>query len=146
MKRHELPDFGDVIPNEGAYDASNETATHDPPSNTNRRSKRAWKPTTGMLESVAQEQIALPIVPICFQAMQYDNEYETFLDYENPITLMTQSDEDTMYWDQALRQPDSQAFIQAAIDEISTHEEQGHWKAIPKEEVPAGTRILDGGL
>ena len=69
--------------------------------------------------------------------------YEPFIDNKSPITLLSTTDGDTMYWDQAIKQKDAKQFIQAAIDEISTHQKRGHWVVIPKEEVPMGTKILD---
>jgi hypothetical protein len=51
-------------------------------------------------------------------------ESENFLDFTHPMVLAASGDPDTMYWDQALRQPDKEQFIQAAIKEIVTHQEQ----------------------
>jgi hypothetical protein len=93
-----------------------------------RRSSRVRTPTRGMLESVAQENISLPI---SLQIMKAERSDENFLDYVHPILLAASSDPDTMYWDQALKQPDKQQFIDAALKEISTHQEQGHWKLVP---------------
>jgi hypothetical protein len=48
-----------------------------------------------------------------------------------------------MYWDQAIKQHDSKEFIQAAVDEITTHQENGHWKVVPLEDIPQETPVLD---
>ena len=107
---------------------------------TTRRSTRNWKPTQRLLESIQQIDMALPI---CLQAAVYDDEYETMIDNINPMSLMAQTDADTMYWDQAIKQPDAEEFIQAAISEVTTHQQNGHWKVIPKEKVPKNTKVLD---
>jgi Reverse transcriptase (RNA-dependent DNA polymerase) len=41
-----------------------------------------------------------------------------------------------------MRQPDKKEFVQAMIDEVTTHTERGHWKIIPVKEVPLGIKIL----
>jgi Reverse transcriptase (RNA-dependent DNA polymerase) len=92
-----------------------------------------------MRESIEQEML----LPVNLQAIKYDEEYETFLDNTHVLALAASNDPDTMYWDQAIKQPDSQEFIKAAIDEISTHQENGHWEVVPKEIVPDGMRVLD---
>jgi hypothetical protein len=93
-----------------------------------------------MLERMEQEAISLPVL----QAIKYNMDYEPFIDNKSPILLLAITDGDTMYLDQAIKQSDSKQFIQAAIDEISTHQKQGHWKVIPKEDVPEeGTKMLD---
>ena len=115
-------------------------ALPDTPQQPTRRSTRSWKPTERILESIAQQDMALPV---CLQAMVYDDEYETIIDNVNPMTLMAQTDADTMYWDQALKQPDADKFIEAAIDEVSTHQRNGHWKIILRDKVPTGVKVLD---
>ncbi len=105
-----------------------------------RRSNRAWKPTTKYLESLQQNEVALPV---CLQAAVYDDEYETIIDNINPMSLLAQTDADTMYWDQALAQPDADQFIEAAILEVQTHEENGHWIVVPLREIPPKTKVLD---
>ena len=47
-----------------------------------------------------------------------------------------------MYLHEAVRQPDKKEFAQVMVDEVTTHTERGHWKIIPIEEVPKGTKIL----
>jgi Reverse transcriptase (RNA-dependent DNA polymerase) len=111
-----------------------------PMSQPTRKSGRAWKPTTRILESISQQDMALPM---CMQAAVYDTEYETIIDDINPMSLLSQTDADTMYWDQAIKQPDADAFIEAAIKEITTHQENGHWKLVTRQDVPPGQKVLD---
>jgi hypothetical protein len=135
-----VPDIGE---NEGAtvpeHEGDNQApqATEQPAT---RRSQRTWKPTARVLESLQQQDMALPM---CMQAAVYDTEYQTIIDDINPITLLAQTDADTMYWDQALKQPDAEQFIEAAIKEVSTHQQNGHWRVIPREDVPKENKVLD---
>jgi hypothetical protein len=105
-----------------------------------RRSARTWNPSERSLESVAQESIALPA---SVRIAEYNTEYRTFIDDVHPISVLAQVDGDTMYWDQALKQHDAAELVKAAIDEISTHQENGHWKVVPLDDVPKGTPVLD---
>jgi hypothetical protein len=105
-----------------------------------RRSKRAWKPTQRYLDSIAQETVALSAVA---RIAEYDTEYRTFLDGVHPFAVLAQSTGDTMYWDQALKQHDSQEFIDAALSEITSHQDNGHWVLVPLSDVPSGTPVLD---
>jgi hypothetical protein len=79
----------------------------------------------------------------------YDNdvyhgpeEYEIQRQMADPIAFAASSDPDIMYLHEAMRQPDKKQFVQAMIDEVTTHTEKGHWKIIPITEVPKGTKIL----
>jgi hypothetical protein len=141
-------DFGELpVPaHEGVLEpVINEEGIRDPTNEINiknvRRSKRNWKPTQKILESIQQEDGFK--VPVNLQACVYDDEYETFLDNANPMCLLAKTDHDTMYWDQAMKQHDAEQFIKAAIDEVSTHQANGHWEVLPKEEVPNGEKVLD---
>jgi hypothetical protein len=124
---------GEIIEPEGAHPVPQTEPTV-------RRSKRTWQPTKRILESMQQNDMALPM---CLQAAVYDTEYETIIDNINPMTLLAQTDADTMYWDQAIKQPDAEQFIEAAIKEVSTHQQNGHWKVIPIDQVPPKYKVLD---
>jgi Reverse transcriptase (RNA-dependent DNA polymerase) len=138
----EIPPQLPIRENEGAniQDQEDPQPVVDNQASNLRRSTRQRQPTRRMLESVEQETMSLPV---SLQIMKYDPDCDTFLDYTHPIALAATNDPDTMYWDQALKQEDREEFIKAAIQEISTHQEQGHWKVIPRENVPAGTKVLD---
>jgi hypothetical protein len=94
-----------------------------------RRSGRRWKPTQRFLGGMQQETIALPVLA---QACCYDDQYETILDGAHPMSLLAKTDGDTMYWDQAMKQHDSAEFLKAAMDEATSHQENGHWRVIWK--------------
>jgi hypothetical protein len=62
----------------------------------------------------------------------------------DPIAFLARtSDPDTMYFHQAIRQPDCEEFIKAIIGEINDHIKQKHWVLVPRDKVPKGTKILD---
>jgi hypothetical protein len=46
------------------------------------------------------------------------------VEYENPISMATTSDPDTMYYHEILNQPDKQQFIEAMEKEIEDHNEK----------------------
>ena len=69
-------------------------------------------------------------------------EYEIQRKMADPIAFAASLDPDIMYLHKAMRQPDKKEFVQAMIDEVTTHTERGHWKIIPITEVPTGTKIL----
>jgi Reverse transcriptase (RNA-dependent DNA polymerase) len=119
-----------------------DTGTSQEP--TLRRSKRNWKPTPRMLESIQQREDEVEErLPISLQAACYDDQFMTMIDDENPMCLLARTDGDTMYWDQALKQHDASNFIQAAIDEVTTHQDNKHWKVIARSEVPDDMPVLD---
>jgi Reverse transcriptase (RNA-dependent DNA polymerase) len=101
-----------------------------------RRSTRSWKPTQRMIESISQEELN-------FTAEIYYDDDQTFIDQQDPISIMAQLDKDTMYWDEAMKQHDAPQFLEAAIKEVKTHTEMKHWIVIPQSQVPPNTRILD---
>jgi hypothetical protein len=105
-----------------------------------RRSNRTWKPTKRFLEGAEQESYS---IPVALQASVYDEDYLTFIDDVSPICLLAKTGGDTMYWDQAVRQHDADKFIDAAVDEVNTHQKNGHWAVIAKQDVPNGQPVLD---
>ena len=93
-----------------------------------------------MLESVQQQDINMQSLQ---DESEYDQDYVTMIADINPMTLMSQIDEVTMYFDQAMNEPDSQQFLQTAVDEISTHQKNHHWVLVPIADLPLGTKIMD---
>eukprot|EP00957_Ditylum_brightwellii_P073702 5600685-Ditylum_brightwellii.AAC.1 len=52
-------------------------------------------------------------------------------------------DPDTMYYHQAMKQPDRPDFVNAIVTEIQGHVKGKHWELVPTDKVPEGTKILD---
>ena len=44
----------------------------------------------------------------------------------DPISFAAKSDPDTMYYHQAIREPDCRQFIYAMVDELNEHIKRGH--------------------
>eukprot|EP00957_Ditylum_brightwellii_P161074 12263570-Ditylum_brightwellii.AAC.1 len=65
------------------------------------------------------------------------------MEIDDPIAFAAKHDPDTMYFHQAIKQPDAPHFVEAIVKEIKGHIERGHWQLIPIEDVPKGTKILD---
>ena len=113
---------------------------------------RKWsarhKPTQRLIESHQQEGKAFATIARTEDDDRDSEVYHGEAEYEiqrllaDPIAFAASADPDTMYLHEAMRQPDKREFIQAMIDEVTTHTKRGHWKIIPIEEVPEGTRIL----
>jgi hypothetical protein len=59
------------------------------------------------------------------------------------MTIMARVEKDTMYWDEAMKQPDAPKFFDAAVKEVESHNKNKNWKIISIEEVPKGTKVLD---
>ena len=60
----------------------------------------------------------------------------------NPMAFLSTANKDTMYFDQAMRAPDSNEFVKAVIKEVNDHIERKHWELIPREQVPKGVKVL----
>jgi hypothetical protein len=79
-----------------------------------------------------------------------DEIYEVFAsqDYDiqdkasDPIAFSSTSDPDTMYWHQASQQADSSQFLKAAVKEVKSHVDEGHFELLTRSELPKGTKVL----
>jgi hypothetical protein len=122
-----------------------------------RRWSRRHKPTRRLIESQAQAAAnhsaylatnqSIPSNP--FEGNDYDadvyhgvEEYEIQRQMTDPIAFAASSDPDIMYLHEAMKQDDKKEFVQAMVDEVTTHTEKGQWKIIPISDVPSGTKIL----
>jgi hypothetical protein len=62
---------------------------------------------------------------------------------KDPVAFMSSNDEDTMNYDQAMKAPDKQNFIEAIVKEVNDHITSKHWILIPRSKVPKGVKLLD---
>lgn len=53
-----------------------------------RRSKRQWKPTEKLLQSIEQQDLALMSFPACLNAIGYDKDDDIFGNEINHLTLL----------------------------------------------------------
>ena len=61
----------------------------------------------------------------------------------DPIAFLASSDKDTMYYHEAMKQPDKRYFQEAMVKEFLDHSKRKHWELCRKQDVPKGTKILD---
>jgi Reverse transcriptase (RNA-dependent DNA polymerase)/GAG-pre-integrase domain len=58
------------------------------------------------------------------------------------LAYAASADPDTMYYHEAMREPDRPEFIKAMEKEVKSHTENGVWELVPRSSVPPGTKIL----
>ena len=62
---------------------------------------------------------------------------------EDPIAFAASTNPDILYWDQAMKAPDRDKFLEAVKVELDGHEQMGNYEPIPIDEVPKGMKLLD---
>ena len=62
---------------------------------------------------------------------------------EDPIAFAASCNPDILYWDQAMKAPDRDKFIEAVGIELDGHERMGNYEPIPLSELPQGTKLID---
>jgi hypothetical protein len=60
----------------------------------------------------------------------------------DPISFSATSDLDTMYWHQAMQQPDKAEFLKAAEAEVKPHVDNEHFVLMEQSSLPRGTKVL----
>jgi hypothetical protein len=58
------------------------------------------------------------------------------------LAYSASADPDTMYYHEAMREPDSAEFLKAMGKEVQSHTENQVWELVPRSSVPPGTKIL----
>ena len=61
---------------------------------------------------------------------------------QNPISYLSKVDDDTMYYHQAMHQPDAQEFIKTVVKEIVDHCTRKYWEIVERKTVPNHCDIL----
>ncbi len=113
-----------------------EPAANAPIPQPTRRSSRIPTPSRRLLESLETTHIAFE-AQVMLDLMQ-----ELDIDLIHPFAFAASNDPDTMYIDQALREPDRAEFLKAMQEEINAHETRGHWVLVRRDTLPPGTVIL----
>jgi len=67
---------------------------------------------------------------------------ELVIDTAHPLAFAATADPDTMYLDQAMKEPDRDKFLDAMRKEINDHEQRGHWEVVRRDSLPEGTTVL----
>ena len=60
----------------------------------------------------------------------------------HPIAYLAKNSADTIYYDQAINQPDRDQFIQAIVKEVNDYIDHQHWQLMPRSEVPEDQKVL----
>jgi hypothetical protein len=84
---------------------------------------------------------------ITYRSMMTADLSEGCVDYADPLAYAAAtgpSNPDTLRHHKAMSEPDWEEFRDSALKEIKTLEELGTWKEIPRSQVTAGKRVLDG--
>jgi hypothetical protein len=71
-----------------------------------------------------------------------NREYDIQDRASDPIAFLATHDPDTMYWHQAMQEPDKAEFIKAAVSEVKSHVNNQHFTLIRHDEFPKQTRVL----
>jgi hypothetical protein len=69
-------------------------------------------------------------------------EYEAQDRASVPIAFSATSDPDTMYWHQAMQEPDRAGFLRAAQAEVKSHVDNEHFILMERKDLPKDTKVL----
>ena len=62
---------------------------------------------------------------------------------EDPIAFTASCNPDILYWDQAMKAPDKDKFIEVVGIELDCQEKMGNYKPVPLRDIPKGTKLID---
>jgi hypothetical protein len=71
-----------------------------------------------------------------------NQEYDIQDRASDPISFSATSDPDTMYWHQAMQQPDKADFLKAAEAEVKSHVDNEHFVLMERSSLPRGTKVV----
>jgi hypothetical protein len=115
-----------------------------------RRSTQTRRPTARYQQYLEQRNLAFAAemseaadVDEAYYDALHEDDYRIQDDMKDPVAFMSSTDEDTMYFDQAMKAPDKQNFVEAIVKEVNDHITSKHWILIPRSKVPEGIKVLD---
>ena len=150
-ERNELTDSeqpAERVGNSATPSFSREPAPSPDPTgddSTIRRSKRQHKPTQRLLERVdmgLMEGFAFTIDDEPYYDALHEDDYAIQDAMKDPVAFMGKQD-DTVYYHQAMAEPDKRKFQDAMLKEFNDHSKRNHWKPVLLSTLPFGTKILD---
>ena len=103
-----------------------------------RRSPRLRELAQRMQTTVDKSLLSMSSIADQF----YDEDFELLDSLEDPIAFKAVHDPDTLYMHQALKQHDSDKFIDAMVKEIRDHEVRFHWRVVKRSTVPSDQKVL----
>ena len=71
-------------------------------------------------------------------------DYKMHQNMYNPIVFISRmnGNKDTMYYHEAMEQPDSEHFVNAIVKEFNNHVQRAHWFLISKAKVSKGIKVI----
>lgn len=106
------------------------------------RSGRISRPTQRFRESMEQREQGIVSYAVYDFDEAHDIEYKLQEAMQHPISFLSTTNKDTMYYDQAIREPDAIEFVKAIVKEVNDHIKMKHWELIPRNEVPENETVL----
>jgi hypothetical protein len=73
----------------------------------------------------------------------HEDDYRIQDDMRDPVAFMSATDDDAMYYHQAMKAPYKKNFVEAIVKEVNDHITLNHWVLIPRSQVPKGIKVLD---
>uniref|UniRef100_UPI00293D8CF2 reverse transcriptase domain-containing protein n=1 Tax=Janthinobacterium sp. TaxID=1871054 RepID=UPI00293D8CF2 len=105
------------------------------------RSGRVSKPTTRWEESQQQQKEKLVALHVSWE-VYHDGGYQIAEAMEDPIAFVASANPDIMYLEQAMKEPDSEQFEKAMLDEVRAHTDNKHWVVRRRADLPKRTKVL----
>ena len=79
---------------------------------------------------------------MCYQNMHEAEEVERMMDIDVVTAMSSSADPDTMYYHEAMKQPDRKQFVEAVKKEFGTMVDNGLVEIVPKSEMPEGANLF----
>ena len=114
------------------------TFEHAQNSNPIRRSTRRSKAPERLIEALASELEEQSSEKVAYEVLKQMGESDLNLQHIPRMALTATADPDTMYYHEAIKQPDRAQFIEAMKKEVSDQENNGNWIVVPRETIPKG--------
>jgi hypothetical protein len=73
----------------------------------------------------------------------HEDEYRIQDEMTDPIAFLAKTDKHTMYFHQSRKAPGRDEFVKAIVKEMNDHIVSKKWELIPRQDVPAGVKVLD---
>ena len=134
------PDTADADEEADDFPPDDADDTAMPPTSTSRYGRQR-RPTRRMLESQELRASGHVAYSTYYDAL-HEDDYLLQDEMADPIAFIARSDPDTMYFHQAMKQPDRKQWRAAVVKEVNDHIERKHWRLIPRTEVPDGYEVL----
>jgi hypothetical protein len=117
-----------------------------------RQSSRDRRPTARLLDLVQQEGLAFAAESNNLQVEDAEERYYDAMhedvyriqdEMTDTITFLAKTDEDTIYFHQAMKAPERDEFVKAIVKEMNDHIVSKNLELVPRRDVPAGVKVLD---